>query len=320
MITNNAEGGSNGTSATAGNTGGASGDAFAAVSLSGASTCTFSGEQAAHGAMSYKMGTNGTDVQYLEWLPTTASSAAARVYFYFPSLPTSANGVVRVLTAGGGTTLMHLLVTNMQVEIQNTAAAKVWDSAGVTVPVGQWLRCEFSIPNGNTATGTMRMDWYAADSTTPIAGLSANITAQNFGTANIGRMRVGRTAAYGTLASFYVDDIGYQDGSTTYLGPALTGVAPTFPAELPQDSYAQVDLSGVTFDVGPGSFTVSPSTGVLITGTDAYLPTPATGSTVYTITATDTGNSKTATKTVAVNAPSGGDHVEMVVYDGSTWA
>lgn len=226
IIRNTANGGTNATAATTANTGGTSGTAFTAVSIAGSSAINFSNEQASEGSLSYKFVTNATDAQYVEWLPTASASVAFRAYIYMPTLPTSGNGMIRILTAGGGTTLAHILVRNGgDYQIQDSPGTVVFTSSA-NIPAATWLRVEGSITNGVATTGTMKVDWYVGDSLTPISGLSANLTAQNFGTANIGRVRYGRTAAFGTWASFYMDALAFADGTTTYIGPQVNA-APT---------------------------------------------------------------------------------------------
>lgn len=311
-IQNNAEGGTNTTGVTAGNSGGTSGTAFAAVSLAGSSSCTFSNEQAMHGSLSYKMGTSGTDNQYVEWLPTASASAAFRTYVYLPSLPTAGNGFIRLLTAGGGTTLAHVLITNGNVQVQNAAGATV-ATTSIAPSTGQWLRCEGSISNGNTSTGTFNMDWYVGDGGTPISGLTVALTGQNFGTANIGRIRFGRTASFGTWASFYLDSLGYRDSSTTYIG-APVNIPPTVDAGSHQNVAAgTVNLSGTATD---GDGTIASVAWTYVSATSTGSPTISNDTTLsasftagsapqlYTVqlAATDDGGS-TVTDTLEVRVP-----------------
>lgn len=319
IIKNSAEGGTNATAATAANTGGTSGTAFSTVSIAGATAINFSNEQAATGSLSYKMITNAQDIQYLEWLPAVSASAVFRGYIYMASLPTAGNGFIRLLTSGGGTTLAHILITNGNVQVQNSAGTTV-ATTSAAVPTGQWVRFEGSITNGNTATGTLNMDWYLGNGTSPISGLTVALTAQNFGTTNLGRIRFGRTAAFGTWASHYLDALAYQEGTTTYIGPDVN-VPPTVDAGAVQnvaasatvnlsasasDSDGSISTYAWTWDFHPTN-SVGSSTG--ITGASTATPsfTAGTAGNLYILRCTVTDNNgATAFDTVEVRVPVAG--------------
>lgn len=311
---NDAEGGTHLTAVTPANSGGASGDAFSTVSLGASTAIEFSNVQESHGALSYRNITSGTSLQYLEFLPTPANSFAIRFYLYLTGAPTSANGLMRVLTAGGGTTLAHLVFKNNMIELQNGTGGVLWTSGTTALPTAQWLRCEIGMTSG-TGTGTYKMDWYLLDSTTPITNLSVDLAGQTFGTFQIGRIRLGRTYATGSVADFYIDSIGYEESTTTYIGPhvEVDPDAPMF-GTLTQVEGKFIDLTGVTFAVGPGTFSVSPTTGVIETDDGMFLP-PGT----YTITANDTGNSTSTDQLVVVAAGGTSAVSEMVVWDGAAW-
>lgn len=315
-LRNNSEGGANGAAVTTGNTGGSSGNAFDTVSILGSSAINFSTEQAMHGTRSLKIVTNATDAQYVEWLTTASASAAFRAYVYLPSLPTSANGLIQLRTAGGGTVLANILVTNGNVQVQNSGGTTIATTT-TTLPTGQWLRLEAAITNGNASTGTFKMDWYVGDSTSAIAAQSVSLTGQNFGTSNIGRIRIGRTAAFGTFAAFYIDDIAFQDGTTTYLGPA-SNVAPTVSAGSTQSVApgATVNLAATATDSDGSIASIAwtfdyPSSGApALTGGTTLTPSFTAGAAgafyMLRVTVTDDGGA-TATATVEVRVPAAGN-------------
>lgn len=226
LITNSAEGGTNGTACTGGsggNTGGTSGRYFDVVSIAGSATIKFENTQTHDSsALGYAINTNAQDAEYLEWLPTTNNAFAARGWVYLPSLPSAGNAFINVRTASGGTSLLTIVINNSTVLVQDTNATTQFTGTAAP-PTGEWLRWEIKATNGVSTTGTMTMDWYVGDSTTPITGLSASLTAQNFGTVAFGQFRIGRPGApAGTWASFYMDDIAYNDGATSYIGPSTT--------------------------------------------------------------------------------------------------
>jgi len=324
-IRNTANGGTNATAATTANTGGTSGTAFATVSIAGSSAINFSNEQASEGSLSYKFVTNGTDAQYVEWLPTAAASAAFRAYVYMPTLPTAGNGFIRILTAGGGTTLAHILVRNGgDYQIQDSAGTVVF-TASPNIPAATWLRVEGSITNGVSTTGTMKVDWYVGDSLTPISGLSANLTAQNFGTANIGRIRFGRTAAFGTWANFYIDALAFADGTTTYIGPQVNA-APTLSLTANQNVSAGVTVNATaTASDSDGTISsylwtvdYSSTTAPTLSGSttaNVSFTSPAAGNlVVLKCVVTDNGGA-TATSTTEVRIPTSSSPITVLPDD-----
>lgn len=223
LIKNSAEGGTNGTNVTTGNSGGVSGRGWDAVSAAGSSLIQYSSAFAAHGSMSIKIGTNGTDLEYIQWTPTNQTAGALRFYVYFPSMPTAGNSIMKLMNAGATNTLLQLIVTNTKVQLQDLSGSMKFDSVNVLPPTGQWLRVELKATTPSTTTGTLSMDWFVGDSTTPITGLSTGaLTGLNLGGSGIGQVFIGRTFAAGSFASFYVDDVAYNPGGTAYIGPEAT--------------------------------------------------------------------------------------------------
>src|SRR5690606_17680479 len=105
---------------------------------------------------------------------------------YLTGAPTSSNGVMRVMTAGGGTTLAHLLFSHEHVILQKGTGGELWNSGTTVLPTGEWLRCEVAMTSG-TGTATFKMDWYSGDSLSPIADLSTDLAGLSLGTFQIGR-------------------------------------------------------------------------------------------------------------------------------------
>lgn len=318
LIQNTAEGGSNGTAATTANTGGGSGRAFDTVSLAGSAVINFSNEQAAAGSLGYKMVTNATDAHYLEWIPTAGASFAARVYYYLPTLPSAGNSVLQVRTAGGGTTLTQVLIRNDgSMQVADATGAYAITTAASVFPAAQWVRIEISATSG-ASTGTLNFAAYLGDSTTAISGSTYNLTAQNMGTSNFGRMRVGRVAAFGTMAAFYVDNLGYADGTSTFIGPA-TNVPPTVSAGSNQTGVtagATVNLSATAADSDGSIASIAwtydyPTSGApTLTGGTTLTPSFTAGSagSLYVLRCTVTDNvGATAASTVEVRVPASGN-------------
>src|SRR5438067_677165 len=100
-ISNSAEGGTNGTTVTTGNSGGGSGDAFSAVNIGTTGAVTFDSSASAHGGLSYAFSTGATSaLANGTWSLTSAQATVYwRVYIRISGANASQN-VIR-MTAGG---------------------------------------------------------------------------------------------------------------------------------------------------------------------------------------------------------------------------
>jgi hypothetical protein len=226
LIANTAEGGSDGTAVTTGNSGGASGTAWAGVTI-GTGTINFETSQFFKGSLSYEFAPGSASSCYVHWLPTAANTAVFRGYVRLSGLPSSGQYLINVRTTGGGTSLMGLGVNagTGTIFIQDTTSTTIFTSTG-GLSTNTWYRIEFSLSNGNTATGAMELKVFTGDDTTEIANLSTSLSARNFGTATQGQVRIGRPTALGTIAALYWDDLGWSDGTLTLLGPSAANLPP----------------------------------------------------------------------------------------------
>ena len=251
ILRNTADLGTNGVAVTSGNNGGTGNDALTPFTTSGASAITFSNDITADtGTLVYKIAANAAESAYLEWLPTGSNSIADRVYFYFPAYPSAGNGILRIMSSGGGTTHAQVVLRNDgSFQIADGTGGFPFTSAAGVIPLNTLLRLEWSINNPSTTTGVMNLDWYAGDSSTPIAGASYSTTTGNFGTTQMARVRYGRTAPFGTSWTLYVDSLAHQDGSTTYIGPTVN-TPPTVDAGVNQNvgATATVNLTATASD------------------------------------------------------------------------
>ena len=168
---NNAEGGTNGATVSAANSGGASGYAFDV--FSGASI--FSNTVAQSGSQSYTSSTTGVNSDLIWNLPSLTSTIWARSWFYFPSL--LSNGVAAIISLpspyagvslqGGSTNTLYVgngtgntsgsytysAATWYRVEVQLNYAllqvtARVYDNSGNLLET-------ITSPQGSTAWGVM---------------------------------------------------------------------------------------------------------------------------------------------------------------------
>jgi fibronectin type 3 domain-containing protein len=215
LLSNNFEGGSNGTAITAANSGGTSGNAFNTASCT-SGTETFSNASPAHGNL-FGLLSPTTNLCYLQWnnksvSPTTASYG--RAYLKLAANPAGAFGLMRITDASS--------VRDVQVNLSKTGKLSVLDANGTTqvtftqsVPLNQWVRLEWHVVSA--ASGTFELRMYSGDSTTPLE--THVLTGIPTGTV-IGGVQVGAlsTVAGGLGTTIGVDDLAY--GTNTWFGPA----------------------------------------------------------------------------------------------------
>lgn len=230
-LANNADGGTNGTTATTANTGGASGDVFDGVTTGASATTTFDSTVTPRaGGLSYKFTEPTTAVtNYLSWSTalgtlSTGAHIAGRVYVRLSILPSANWSFVRFLN--GSTVLGGVRINTTGVLALEASGGSVSGSAGTgTMSTNTWYRVEFDFTAlGATGNGTARL--FAGDSTTA-SGTDATTSAVSFGTLAPNGVRIGMSATTGmpVSSSWWFDDI--QLNTTGMPGPAT--VASTEP-------------------------------------------------------------------------------------------
>lgn len=249
IIQNSAEGGTNGTTVTTGNSGGTSGTAFAQVTITGAPTCAFSSAVKAHGSLAYHLSGVSGDVAKL-YLGSTASSAAAvRVYMYLTSLPSAAQTLVQTQDSAFAAPVNININGTNNLFITNAAGSTVY-TAPSALAAATWYRLELQTVKGTTTSnGTISFQYYAGDSTTALGSFTSSTT--NTGTNNSLRLVVGKQNSTPTLDAYF-DDLAYDTTSTpigVYTAPA--NQAPTAnagPDQADIEPYTTVSLSGTDSD------------------------------------------------------------------------
>lgn len=219
LLKNSAEGGTNGTTVTTANSGGASGNAWDAVFLStGAGTVVYDTAQSAHGGVSIRHSTAdvGDSIQ-LQWVASvgTPSRLWGRLYYRTASLTLSTD-VFRVRSSLGNQVarIAHSANTGL-VLLRNGANSIVYTSTNAVV-VNTWYRFEWDFRPGASVTNTVT--WYAGDSTTPIETLSA--TSSYSTDTNCQQVHIGNMASQTFLDNRWFDDIAVSDVGP--LGPAVS--------------------------------------------------------------------------------------------------
>ncbi|WP_242890295.1 hypothetical protein [Actinomadura litoris] len=193
-LNNGAEGGSNGVTVSAANSGGASGNAF--DSTVGTPTITYDSAQA-RGTLAYKV-VAGASAQQLVWSSSMGTQAElwGRLYLYSSGAPNSSNGLIRFLTGGSQAARLRY---------ETTGALAIADSGNSpeftttnALATGQWTRVEFHIQFiATNAVVELRL-YNSADSTTPTetqsvsnaAGMGVNCDTIQIGSFNSATMTV----------------------------------------------------------------------------------------------------------------------------------
>jgi hypothetical protein len=213
---NGFEGGTSGVTITAGNSGGASGNAFDTVVI-GSTTATliFDNAHAAHGGLSAKVATGAAaSTVLMEWTNSegTVPTIYYRMYLYSSGTPTLG---VRLFTARTSAALAAALQwTNTgTLELINGGNSVVATFAG-TVPANQWIRIEGQV-TGNASTGVLSATQYnSADSVT---GTETQTVSNANTTGSLAQFFFGENSANAAQGPFWLDDIGIATSGS--LGP-----------------------------------------------------------------------------------------------------
>lgn len=251
LLTNTAEGGTNGTGATTGTTGGGSGDSFA-TSIPGASTastCVFSTAQKAHGSLSYLFTTKPSDSSYLQWtMASPGASLSIRFYLYQTTTPSTTSLICQI--RNGGQAAQIGLGSDLRLRVQNAVSGDLTNAAGAdwdSISLNTWYRIELVVTKGTSGTdGRIQAKVFPLDSTTPVATMTLDNTATNAGTADFTQVRFGRAGGAATAADqvYYIDDMAAQE-SSSFLGPVGSNIPPAVTPVQP--TYTFVEGASGTF-------------------------------------------------------------------------
>lgn len=330
--TNNAEGGTNTTTVTTGNSGGASGNAFSAVNAG----ITFSSTQKAHGSLAYAFaGTAATfNVVQLDSASGTTTGWALRFYVYLTGYPSAETTFCAAQTAGGvGLAGLNLTATG-GIKLTRAAGALAGTFTN-TLSLNTWYR--LSMWGGVSATvAPLNAAIYALDNATAIESL--NLTNQNTGSTVMGRAVYGKLTQAPGMTTYYIDDIAQDPDTASEIGP-VANTPPTVDAGTDQSvsAGATVNLSATandpdgtiatyawTWDYHPTASNIGTNTG--ITNPATATPSVTAGSAGYLsvlrCTVTDNGG-VTASDTVEVRVPTSGDLTPLPGYPPTgtgTWS
>lgn len=244
LLQANAESGTNGAAVTTSNTN------FSTVTVGASNTLTFSTTQAQQGTQSFKgvLSATAADLCLVQYQSGPASAAAARMYVYLTSLPTTAQ--IMSIRGTSGVMARWQFDASGKLQLTNSAGTSLYLAASAA-PLNQWLRLELWAQAGTgTSDGQITGAWYLGDSTTAQGSFTSTTT--NAGTVQANFLQAGKINAVSSFTgTFYLDNVGFQDGATGMLGPYV-------PPNIPP-----------TCSAGANQANVEPWTTVALTGTDA---------------------------------------------------
>ncbi len=224
VLTNSFEGGTNGAALTplvSGNTGGASGNFFDAITATAASGAVdvFDNTHVAHGTMACKIATGINSVQSLNRWSTSIGAVPQvwfRTYLYFTAIPSALFRFIGFANSSGSNTCATVAISPTgKVEFFNATGSAVITTANA-IPLNAWFRVE-GLLIGSATVGQMQLKTFttAMDGQVPDEMLTSTAVQNTFGPP--GLYSFGQVSNQANVAPFWMDDIGLS--TTGYLGP-----------------------------------------------------------------------------------------------------
>lgn len=269
---NTAEGGTNGTTVTPANSGGASGDAFSSYSIGAGNTFTYDSSAPLRGALSYKMTQSGANQCNWFW---TWSTARADFAFQFPfsidSLPAVSTTLLRGFSDAGYATPVFSVGVTTTGRLQVIEAAGGQAVSSPSAPAPTIVPGDMYVLQGrsNGPNGSITVTAYPWGSTSTAE--APTVTLNGLSQPAINSFRGGISTASAGI-SLWFDDIAVGYGGelprndlavnqlpTANLGPSLTGLEPWKQMTLNGTNsldYANGTVVGYTFRQISGTPTV----------------------------------------------------------------
>lgn len=219
VLLNSFEGGTNGTTISAANSGGSSGNAFDNVSVGLNATLTYDNAHAAHGGLAGKPATTSSSTTSIVVWSTSMGTKTQlwfRMYVYLTANPAAIIGIWRPLNVATQCSMLEI-TTGGLLRWVNTSSATILTGA-VAVPLNQWWRVEgFTLCSATVGQVEYKL-FKTADSSSPDETQTSAAT-QNTST-QITQTQIGLTNN-STSQALWMDDLGLS--STGYIGPVLAG-------------------------------------------------------------------------------------------------
>lgn len=213
---NTAEGGTNGVTVSVANSGGASGDAFSQVTITGSAMTYFSNNTASHGSLSYRITGGSGDTGKLYIGNTASSEGTMRGYFRLNTLPSNAQTLYNIQNTAFAS-MANINITSGNLLTVTDSAGTILFTSSQAVTAATWYRVELQVIAGATATtGTVNFQYYVGDSTTAEETSSTNTA--NTTTVNAYRAQLGKINSGSTLDANF-DSFAYAHSTSVPIGP-----------------------------------------------------------------------------------------------------
>jgi hypothetical protein len=220
LLNNTFSGGSHATTITAGNSGGASGNAF--NSVLGTPTYTSLNATGLRAPMAATLTKSSSD--HLIWTGAALSGrdAYVRIYVFLSGTPTTGDYLLAVRDASAANVAILYLNTGGFFSVRKTGSTTDLALLGTSIPTGQWARVEAKFGVGTTSgNGSAEIRLYSsADSLTASATQTA--TSVDLGTTLIDGVDL---SYHNGLTAFDIDDVALGDGG--FIGPLSLSTPPT---------------------------------------------------------------------------------------------
>lgn len=245
---NTAEGGTDETTVSAANSGGASGNAFSTVDKHADATLVFDTQRAAHGSYSFRITTGGVTAAYarMRWNFVSKSEIYVRFYLYFVNF-TGSTTRIGVPVGGTGNLCSIRLLNDGKLALYDNSGSggtRRYESTN-PIPLNQWVRVEARLVFSNTV-GHMEAKYFSGHGTTPIQTIGNMTDNWDTGAAATGFV-IGLDNAL-LNAEFWTDEVKVRDDA--YIGPATT-IPPrnaSGDSELSSLAAITTDASGIVID------------------------------------------------------------------------
>lgn len=251
---NTAEGGTNTTQVTTGNSGGFSGTAFTQVFNGASGSITFSSTGAYRGGLCYLFTQPNATTNFLAWDQVSGSSGFQdSVYYYYPAHPDVNHQLVDIRISGGATLGGITISPTGQIRC-NAGATSSSFTVGTLTPA-TWYRLEYQGSGYGGASTALSVQFFVGDSLTPllttsVSGATTGSAAQTF--------RIGKPAssAISNLTGAKIDDWRHSDVGGSGLGPT----SPNISASAGVATAQGFAFDAEPVDSGSVSATVEPAT------------------------------------------------------------
>lgn len=222
-LLNSFEGGTSGTTITAGNSGGTSGNAFDGASEGTGATNAYDSTQSAHGLLSAKMATASTaTTTQLTWSTSMGSQAQVwfRLYLYFTANPAAVQRIWNCTSSGSSCGTVSVTAAGKLEFLAGTAGTNEFTFTTV-IPLNQWFRVEGFL-TGSATTGQVSLSLYEPlDSASATETHTSAATVNTTGSPNL--YAYGVSANLASAGPFWMDDLGLSNTGAIGPVPATSG-------------------------------------------------------------------------------------------------